>query len=100
MVATQEELPGVEQEKIPALERLIKKYQEYKLNRMEATKYEVESKEAVMNKMHELGLAVYKRPGKFPFKAVLTPKGETLKVEEIDEDEDEADGSQTEPDDE
>ena len=44
MVATQEELPGVEQEKVPALERLIKKYQEYKLNRMEATKYEVEAK--------------------------------------------------------
>lgn len=86
MVATQEELPGVEQEKVPSLERKIKKYQEFKLARMEATKLEVDAKEAVMQEMHKLEIAVYKRPGKFPFKATLKVSGETLKVEEIDED--------------
>ena len=65
----QTELPGIEQEKIPALERLIRKYQKNKITRMEATKYEVESKEAVMSAMHNEGLTVYKRPGHFPFKA-------------------------------
>ena len=35
--------------------------------------------------MHELGLSVYKRPGHFAFKATLQISGETLKVEEIDE---------------
>jgi hypothetical protein len=100
MVATQEELPGVEQEKIPSLERKIKKYQEFKLARMDATKLEVEAKEAVMEEMHKLELSVYKRPGKFPFKATLKVQGETLKVEEIDEDDEQGDGSQTEPDDE
>jgi predicted component of type VI protein secretion system len=86
MTATQEELPGVEQEKIPSLERKIKKYQEYKLARMDATKLEVEAKEAVMTEMHNQGLTVYKRPGKFPFKATIKIAGENLKVEEVDED--------------
>ena len=50
--------------------------------------------------MHELGLAVYKRPGKFPFKVVLTPKGETLKVSEVDEDDVEGEGDSSEEEDE
>jgi hypothetical protein len=98
-MATQEELPGVEQEKIPSLERKIKKYQKFKLARMDATKLEVEAKEAVMEEMHKQGLEVYKRPGKFPFKATLKISGETLKVEEVDEDEGDGGGSQSEPDD-
>jgi len=87
----QTELPGIEQEKLPALERLIKKYQGFKIARMDATKLEVDSKAAVMKAMHNAGLTVYKRPGHFPFKAVLKVKGETLKVEEIDEDEPDTD---------
>jgi len=92
-MATQAELPGVEQEKIPSLERKIKKYQEFKLARMDATKLEVESKEAVMEEMHKQGIEVYKRPGKFPFKATLKISGETLKVEEVDEDDVETEGA-------
>lgn len=82
----QPDLPGVEQEKIGSLERLIKKYQGFKVARMDATKLEVQSKEAVMKEMHNQGLTVYKRPGKFPFKCTLKTTGETIKVVEIDED--------------
>jgi Ran GTPase-activating protein (RanGAP) involved in mRNA processing and transport len=88
----QPDLPGVDQEKVPALERLIKKYQNLKLERMDASKLEVAAKTAVIEKMHELKIPVYKRPGHFPFKATLTPAGETLKVEEVDEDDVEGEG--------
>lgn len=90
--ADQPDLPGVEQPKVLALERLIKKYQAAKLERMELSKIEKAAKTAVIDKMHELEIPVYKRPGKFPLKAILSPAAESLKVEEIDEDDDQDEG--------
>lgn len=97
--SSQPDLPGVEQEKIPYLERLIRKYQAAKLDRMEASKVEVAAKGAVIKAMKnnrdtlakssEDGFAevlVYKRPGRFKYQAIIKVTGEKLEVNEVDED--------------
>ena len=56
---TQDELPGIESEKIPGIEKAAKKLHEIRTDRMALTQKEVEAATALIAIMQEHGVEVY-----------------------------------------
>lgn len=93
---TQPALPGVEQEKMPALERLAKSYKELKAPFADARNALTEAKETLVKMAHQklkpndAGELVYKRGD---VKILIKPAKESVTVT-IGEDDDEEEGSE------
>jgi len=85
--AKNQDLPGTEAVKIPALSKVLEQYEDKKVERQDALKTELELKGKVIDLMVDHGLASY-RDGDLLVELVDKSK-QTIKVKHLDGDDDE-----------
>lgn len=89
---TQQALPGMEQPRVPAVEKAAAKYVYARDERMGLTKIEVERRNILLDEMHKAGLKVYEYDGKVV--EIVAPEKVKVRGAAADDDEEADDESE------